>query len=180
MKGSDAELARAPVGRRTALPNPTTCAAALLGGVHMAEPATSGQWLYFRVLAEPNPDRGGLRVWRLHELARRATQLSRREHTTSVVTGSLYTCLKKKGLAEAYSDGRRCTLWRLTAKVRRRSRRRDTHLAQTLMARGDAGLLTLALRRARRTGSGARAEGGPASRHSRRPASHGKGGSHAD
>ena len=95
----------------------------------MAEPATSGQWLYFRVLAEPNPDRGGLRAWRLHELARRATQLSRREHTTSVVTGSLYTCLKKKGLVETYSNGRRCTLWRLTAKVRRRSRRREAHLA---------------------------------------------------
>ena len=32
------------------------------------QPAASGQWLYFRVLGEPNPERGGERRWRLTEL----------------------------------------------------------------------------------------------------------------
>ena len=80
--------------------------------------STTGQWLNFRVLAEPNPARGGERHWRLNELARRAALITHKEHTTSVVTGSLYLSLKKKGLAEPFKGGRNTTLWRLTAKAR--------------------------------------------------------------
>jgi hypothetical protein len=80
--------------------------------------AVSGQWLYFRVLGEPNPERGGERRWRLTELARRAAALSGREQTTAVVSGSLHTCLQKKGLVHTVAGGRRCTLWCLTEKAR--------------------------------------------------------------
>jgi hypothetical protein len=30
--------------------------------------ATSGKWLFFRVLGEPSPARGGAREWRLREI----------------------------------------------------------------------------------------------------------------
>ncbi len=75
-------------------------------------------WLYFRVLGEPNPEREGQRMWRLGELARRATALSGRKHRPANVSGTVRTSLVKRNYAHTVSGGHNCTLWCLTEEAR--------------------------------------------------------------
>jgi hypothetical protein len=81
--------------------------------------AVTGQWLYFRVLGEPNPAREGQRLWRRLELATRAAQLSGADQNVECIGATLGGKLAKKGLAERVCAGPRIVLWQLTAEVRR-------------------------------------------------------------
>ena len=81
----------------------------------------SSLWLYFRVLAEPNPAREGERKWRIGELAQRASALSGRTHQTENVAGTVRSSLQKRKFAVAENNGRKCTLWSLTEEARLRN-----------------------------------------------------------
>jgi hypothetical protein len=57
-------------------------------------------------------------MWRLGELARRATALSGRKHRPANVSGTVRTSLVKRNYAHTVSGGHNCTLWCLTEEAR--------------------------------------------------------------
>ena len=80
--------------------------------------ATSGAWLYFRLLACANAARGGAPVWSVPELAAVA-RAEGRHATTKTVHTALTTALLTRGLVERLSGTARAdAAWRLTQLVR--------------------------------------------------------------
>lgn len=79
----------------------------------------TGKWLYFRVLAEPNPNEEGRREWRAREVAERALALSGRTQLLSAVSTTLRISLEKTGLAERVRNDAsgRGAVWALTEEV---------------------------------------------------------------
>ncbi len=77
-------------------------------------------WLYFRILAEPNPAREDTRMWRMCELAARATALGRgRLHALNNVSSTVRTSLvKKRNFAHSVAGPKNCSLWCLTEQAR--------------------------------------------------------------
>jgi hypothetical protein len=79
-------------------------------------------FLYFRVLAEPNPAREGRREWRVKEIAQRASALAGRPHPPGKVSTTLANCFKNKGYAHKL-PGPITAVWCLTEEARVRPAR---------------------------------------------------------
>jgi hypothetical protein len=79
----------------------------------------SAVFLYFTVLAQPNPLREGRREWRVKEIMERAVALTGRPHSAAKVCSGINTCLRRRGHAEVV-PGLAATraVWRLTEEVR--------------------------------------------------------------
>lgn len=87
--------------------------------------------LYFRILAEPNPQCGGQRAWRLKELAERASALSGRPHLANNISGHLRNSLRRREEVQSVREaGERDAVWSLTPKARLRKLRAAAAFAQ--------------------------------------------------
>ena len=81
----------------------------------------TGRLLFLRVLAEPNPKRGGVLEWRQVEVAARATELACKRVSRETTGTTLRQHMLRMGLVQTRALTDTITLWSLTPEARGRS-----------------------------------------------------------
>ena len=98
--------------------------------------AVRGRWLYFRLLAAPNPSAGGRAEWRTEQLARAASEATGRRSSGQSASAGLTTLARLGLVARTYAN--LTAPWTYTAAGVAKARELGVLPAQVVAGEGNA------------------------------------------